>query len=131
MTAAEWPDCQDCGIFLLRSEFASGRCDQCQKKSPPTEGAIEMPKDRSGNDLKTGDKVVVRGTVAAVSPNEDYRNVSVVTDVPMAPGTDKVTISLNGGQVEKVETPSANESTRMSGKLLTLDLTPGEEPPAA
>ena len=60
--------------------------------------------DRHGKPLAVGDKVVIEGTVNECydpSPEQEYCQISVRTDVPMAGSP--YHISLNAKQVTKVE----------------------------
>lgn len=60
--------------------------------------------DRNGKPLAVGDKVIIAGVIKSAyggdEPNE-YCNVTVETDVPMA--GNPYSITLNAKQTEKVE----------------------------
>jgi hypothetical protein len=60
--------------------------------------------DRHGKPLAVGDKVVIEGTVTSCydsTPDNEYCNVTITTDVPMAGNPYNVT--LNAKQTTKVE----------------------------
>ena len=61
-----------------------------------------MPHDAKGNELKPGDRVIIRGTVKQVHSATEYCNVDVELDHPMPPNTTKSTLSaINTKQLEK------------------------------
>lgn len=58
--------------------------------------------DRNGKPLAVGDKVIITGTVKArYSSDNEYCNVTIETEVPMAGNA--YSITLNAKQTEKVE----------------------------
>lgn len=69
--------------------------------------------DRNGKPLAIGDEVVLRGKITSLSPDmpdavekNRYCNVGFVADVNMGldgPGNYTYNLSLNAGQVEKVD----------------------------
>jgi hypothetical protein len=62
-----------------------------------------MPHDRKGNLLAAGDRVTISATVQSVQAGEEYCNVTLETEEPMYPGTDKSFITLNAKQIDKAD----------------------------
>lgn len=63
-----------------------------------------MPHDKSNNDLKVGDSVIIRGKVTAITQDGNhFCNLTVETDEKMYPSESKSALSLNAKQVEKVD----------------------------
>lgn len=60
-----------------------------------------MPHDINGKVVAVGDTVIIRAKVLNVNMGEEYCNVTVETEQPMFPGTNKSQITLNAKQVEK------------------------------
>lgn len=65
--------------------------------------------DRNGKPLAVGDKVMIPATITSCSPSDEvnkYCNIGVALDVKMGLDDEKayvMNVSLNAGQVEKVE----------------------------
>lgn len=54
--------------------------------------------------MQVGDRIMIAATIAAItSLGEDYCNIQAQTVIPMMPGTDATTLTLNAGQVELVD----------------------------
>ena len=62
-----------------------------------------MPHDINSQALKAGDHVMVECVVDYVCGGEEWCNVGLKTVLPMLPGNQPTSISLNAGQVRKVE----------------------------
>lgn len=60
------------------------------------------PRDARGAELKVGDRVIIRATIARIEPKERFCNCEIVLDIPMPPYTAKtVLFTLNTRQMEK------------------------------
>lgn len=61
-----------------------------------------MPHDSYGHTLNVGDVVYVPAKVIEIHQTENYCNVTLATERPMAPSNHLTTINLNAQQVEKI-----------------------------
>lgn len=62
-----------------------------------------MPHDIEGKLIRPGDIVTVNFLVMAITPGEEYCNLSLETVLPVHPGDAKVPLTLNSKQVRRTE----------------------------
>lgn len=61
-----------------------------------------MPHDVDGREIKAGDRVTIECVVREVQPGEDYCNATLDTVIPMLPSKSPYCLTVNAGQVRKV-----------------------------
>lgn len=64
-----------------------------------------MPQDRSGHELRVGDRVSIPCVVKKVALSDEYVNVELETIEPQFPDSRKNWIVLNGKQVDQIPPP--------------------------